>query len=219
MINQQTFKKQMEYWVNFSILKSKKHQKAASKNNIMSQSLGLPTVLITTITGTAVLSNSGNESSPTWSMVVGILNLIAGVLAAARNYMGFERKHSLHYDCYKKYGKFSRKVNGLKITTKKDNYRAIISELTIEFNNIADSEPLLPQNLMITMEDIENFKDNDCNNMSTICTIAVDDDDDINTDINNKTSLLNNQINSIIPPSPVSLETLQQLQQQPQQQQ
>ena len=211
MINQETFKKQMEYWVNFSILKSKKHQIAASKNNKLSQVLGLPTVLITTITGTAVLSNSGGESSTTWSMTIGILNILAGALSAARNYMGFERNHSLHHESYKKYAKFSRKVNGLKITTKKENYRNVISELTIEFNNIADSEPMLPQNLMITMEEIEAFKDNDCNNMSAICTIAVDDDDD--NPLNNVSNLLNNPLNA--------LQQLQQLQQviQPQTQQ
>lgn len=209
MINHETFKKQMEYWVNFSILKSKKHQIAASKNNLFSQVLGLPTVLITTITGTAVLSNSSGESSTTWSMTIGILNIVAGALSAARNYMGFERKHSLHHESYKKYAKFSRKVNGLKITTKKENYRSIISELTIEFNNIADSEPMLPQNLMITMEDIENFKDNDCNNMSAICTIAVDDDD--NTQLNDVSRFLSNNIPQNLQQNLLSSDVLQQL--------
>lgn len=178
MVSKAKFDTQMRYWSNFTALKGKRHQIAATKYSSLVQMFGLPTVVITTITGTAVLSSVGStagdeEQQRIQSYIVGVLNLIAGILAAVRNFLGLEKKQIAYQKCSKQYMKFSRKVNSLKLTTENDNKSRtkVITDLTMEFNTIADTEPSLPENLMIRLAEIQAYKNEDNDSVDQILNI------------------------------------------------
>ena len=69
--------------------------------------------------------------------------------------------------------KFSRKVNSLKLTTENDNKSRtkVITDLTMEFNTIADTEPSLPENLMIRLAEIQAYKNEDNDSVDQILNI------------------------------------------------
>jgi len=109
-------------------------------------------------------------------LVVGILNVGVGIMGLIKNFMKYEKKFNSHNDYYKKYKKLSRRLNTMKLMVLPKDYKNTIKELTTELNNLLDDEPSLPIKYMIKKTDVDKFDDDGNNNISHLCKVVTNED-------------------------------------------
>lgn len=87
------------------------HYNAASRYGALARFLGVPTVILSAATGTALFATlQKNESSTTLRLVLGFASLIAAVLAALQTFLGFSQRADKHRVAASAYGSIRREI-------------------------------------------------------------------------------------------------------------
>jgi len=99
-----------------------------SKLNYM---LGIPTFILSTVVGTAVFVSLDNQAIGSYKIAIGIISMLASVLAALHTFLGFSQRAEKHRLTATGYSSVRRELELIKTFPIKDN-----AELSKKFENI-----------------------------------------------------------------------------------
>ncbi len=76
--------------------------------------LGIPTIVLTTIVGTAVFISLGNQSVGNYKITIGMVSMLASVLAALHTFLGYAQRAEKHRLTATGYASIRRELELLK---------------------------------------------------------------------------------------------------------
>lgn len=87
------------------------HNSASKEWKKFSNRLGLPVILLSTITGVLNIGVSNQEENRTeWMYMLGSLNILTAMIASLKQYYNGDKKAQLHSDVAKQFGSFHRQM-------------------------------------------------------------------------------------------------------------
>lgn len=86
------------------------HQIKADRNRRYGIALGIPTVIISTIVGTAAFAAINDQSGDTMKFIVGIVSVLAAVLASIQTYLGYAQLAERHRVAGVRYAALRREI-------------------------------------------------------------------------------------------------------------
>ena len=144
-------------WLIRAKRKTHAHAKSASRAIKLHYLLGVPSVILSAITATAVFAEV--ESDPTSEykyIVVGII-VLAAILTSLQTFFKYSELTALHKATSATYSKIRRKaeialVEIAKQESNKERIDTLISEIEERFNDTTDIEPLIPNGIWAKVE-------------------------------------------------------------------
>jgi hypothetical protein len=84
---------------------------AGKRANTMHQTLGIPVVVLTAVVGTAIFATLGTSPSSKWIIGVGLLSLLATILAALQTFLGYSQRAERSRTAAVAYGQLKRDLD------------------------------------------------------------------------------------------------------------
>jgi hypothetical protein len=104
----QTLLKQWWYRANIN---QQAHYLAGLRFAWLNRFLGIPTVILTAIVGTAVFASlTEGQVSPEWQIAAGLLSILATVLAALQTFLGYSERAANHRRASAEFGAIRREI-------------------------------------------------------------------------------------------------------------
>jgi len=86
------------------------HQTKADSNRIWGISLGIPTVIISTVVGTAAFAAINDQSGDSAKIAVGVVSVVAAVMASIQTYLGYSQLAERHRVAAVRYAALRRDI-------------------------------------------------------------------------------------------------------------
>ena len=86
------------------------HFNAAGKWKTLSNSISLPIILLSTLTGVASFGSTNLGDQETWMYIIGSLNILTAFLASIKQFYNCDEKYQNHIDVGKQFGSFYRQM-------------------------------------------------------------------------------------------------------------
>ncbi len=103
-------KKVLEDWLIRATTAQFGHQRKADRNRLSSIALGIPTVIISTVVGTAAFAAINDQSGDGVKVAVGIVSVVAAVLASIQTYLGYTQLAERHRVAAVRYAALRRDI-------------------------------------------------------------------------------------------------------------
>jgi hypothetical protein len=141
------------------------HEKTNKKYYCLNLWFNIPSIIISTITGsgTFAVSNNNHTSTPVILIIIGFMNIFAAILTGIINYMNFGKKMEVHKNAAIEWNKFSRKIiiELDKIRSYRINVNKFILELNNEYDYLFEYYPSIPNDIIKWFHlSFNNFKSN-----------------------------------------------------------
>lgn len=130
------------------------HWEAAKAYKRYSRSLGLPVVVLTTATGTALFA-SLESSGGQWQILAGSLALTAAVLAAVQTFLNYSEQAAEHRAAAPRWGVLRRKAQLLLVSPPEsvEDLKSDLTNINNEWTEIEESVPGVPPKIYKESED------------------------------------------------------------------
>jgi Petal formation-expressed len=131
------------------------HSRAASLFNGRNVALGIPTVILTAITGTSIFATTA--ATPEWvSIATGIMSLTAAVLAALQTFLRYSELAEKHRAAAQSYGNLRRETEEVLAGLTSDPPVPLppdyLKSLRERWTAVDNAAPDLPQNVYDSVE-------------------------------------------------------------------
>lgn len=129
----------------------------------MNYILGIPTIILSTLVGTAVFLSLDNQSIGNYKVAIGIVSMLACVFSALQTFLGFSERAEKHRLTATGYANVRRELEMLKTFPIEDNMELSkkIETLKIEIDHLANSAQEVPRR--IWEKNIRELKNRDHN--------------------------------------------------------
>ena len=125
------------------------HYEAGTYFSRLNLLLGLPTIALSTVVGTAVFATLQKESSNEVRLALGLLSILAAILASLHTFLGFAQRAEKHRLTGSGYGAIRRTLELLKTMPPADEaaIKQAVESIKASMDNLAASAPELPTRL------------------------------------------------------------------------
>jgi hypothetical protein len=123
------------------------HYKAASRYGALARLLGVPGVVLSAATGTALFATlEKNDASPTLRLVLGLVSVLAATLAALQTFLGFGQRADKHRAAASAYGSIRREIEQYQALPPafRDGVEAAMERLRARLDEVSTSAPDVP---------------------------------------------------------------------------
>ena len=129
------------------------HDKAFNKYDRCNMCFSLPVIILSTLTGVANFAQSSFpvESRPTVSVIVGSLNIIAGLITTIAQFLKVAEKMEGHRAASVAYSKFSRNISvelSLPVKERLVNGTEFLSTQRSELDRLIEQSPNIPEDIV-----------------------------------------------------------------------
>jgi hypothetical protein len=109
--------------------------------------LGIPTIILTSLVGTAVFASLEREDIGNYKILIGLVSVMAAVLASLQTFLGFSERSEKHRRIAAGYAAVRRKLELLKTFTvpERDKLEQAFAAIKAEIDDLANSSPEVPQ--------------------------------------------------------------------------
>lgn len=125
--------------------KAHAHALAAARARALHNWIGIPSIVLSTLVGTAVFSEITRGSDGFAKWIVTILVLIAAGLSALQTFLRFAEHEVLHNDCRRQFSKLRRDIEIALLATNPEEQRSLMLRIQSQINEIA--EPHIPNSI------------------------------------------------------------------------
>lgn len=117
-----------------------------SKLNLM---LGVPTIFLTTIVGTAVFVSLGNHATGNYRITIGMVSLLASVFAALHTFLGYSQRSEKHKLTATGYAAVRRELEFMKTFPDQDSVELAkkLETIKLQMNHLAESAESVPNHI------------------------------------------------------------------------
>lgn len=133
-------------WRNGLRLEHMCHARSAADCRKKHQWLGVPAIVLTTISGSSGLVSLGDLLTPGLIFIAGLAGIGAGVLVALQTFFNFEHSANSHAQAAAEYGDLRRRVEVL-LARPDDRDVDEIEAIRTRWHELASSSPIVPQRL------------------------------------------------------------------------
>ncbi len=113
--------------------------------------LGIPTIILTTVVGTAVFASLENQAIGNYKIVIGLISILASVLAALQTFLGFPQRAEKHRLTASGYAAIRRELELLKTFPVEDagELAGKLESLKIQIDHLAESSQEVPRKIWL----------------------------------------------------------------------
>lgn len=154
-MKEQKFKKLLDIWHAHSLRKSHAHASLAAKSRLYRNIIGTPSVILSTIVGTAVFIElqEDTDSPDAVKIIIIAMVLTSASLTALQSFFNFGEREQLHKLAEKKYARTRRHISYLTYKPSDISDRDI-SEIEKMLNEANETEPSIPDTIWNKMLDL-----------------------------------------------------------------
>jgi len=111
--------------------------------------LGIPTIILTTAVGTAVFASLETSATGTQRIIVGLVSIIAAVLASLQTFLRFSERAENHRATGSGYGAVRRSLEFLKTfpPSNEETLKKAFEEIKIQMDELAREAPEVPSRI------------------------------------------------------------------------
>lgn len=108
--------------------------------------LGVPTIALTTMVGTAVFTSLDNQAIGNYKIIIGIISILASVLAALQTFLGYSQRAEKHRLTASGYAAIRRELELLKTSPIQDTGELTnkLESIKIHLDHLAESAQEVP---------------------------------------------------------------------------
>jgi hypothetical protein len=131
------------------------HYECGTRFSRFNYFLGIPTIVLSTAVGTAVFASVQKEAVSTEiKIVIGLVSILAAVLASLQTFLGFAQRADRHRIAGAGYGAVRRSLEVLKSFPPTDpaELKRIVGEIQKQMNSLAESAPEVPAALKMKID-------------------------------------------------------------------
>tara|TARA_R110002012_G_scaffold8861_2_gene40597 strand:- start:812 stop:1960 length:1149 start_codon:yes stop_codon:yes gene_type:complete len=144
------------------------HDKAFNKYDRCNMCFSLPVIILSTLTGVANFAQSSFpvESRPLVSVIVGSLNIIAGLITTIAQFLKVAEKMEGHRSASVSYSKFSRNISvelSLPVKERLVNGTDFLSTQRSELDRLIEQSPNIPSDIVNGFDKVFTKRDNSGN--------------------------------------------------------
>jgi multisubunit Na+/H+ antiporter MnhF subunit len=124
------------------------HYAAASRYAMLARLLGIPSVVLSAAAGTALFASLQKETASfDLRLVLGLVSVLAGVLAALQTFLGFGERADRHRTAASAYGAVRRDIEQHRALPPQtaESVEALLSRLRGRLDAIAEKAPDVPE--------------------------------------------------------------------------
>jgi hypothetical protein len=121
------------------------HYECGTRFSRLNYALGIPTIVLTAAVGTAVFASVDVAAAGSMRIVVGLVSIVAAVLASLHTFLGFDHRADRHRAAGAGYGGIRRSLEYLKTFPPADpeEFKRAVAEIK-EMDRLAESAPEVP---------------------------------------------------------------------------
>jgi hypothetical protein len=111
--------------------------------------LGLPTIILSSIVGTAVFASLDKQDIGNYKILVGMISIIAALLASLQTFLGFAERAEKHRVTSSGYAAVRRRIEMLKTFPPKEQepMERSLTDIKNEMDALANASPEVPQRI------------------------------------------------------------------------
>jgi hypothetical protein len=122
------------------------HYVCANHFSRLNYYFGIPTIVLTTVVGTAVFASLDRPDIADFKILIGLVSVLAAVLSSLQTFLGFQERSAKHRTTSAGYGSVRRRLELLK--TFPPDQRAQLEQIFVEIkkamDDLAQSSPEVP---------------------------------------------------------------------------
>jgi hypothetical protein len=148
-------------WFNRARESQRAHYACCARFRRFTYLLGIPTIILTTVVGMAILASVANDKvTDQMKIAIGLVSLAAAVLATLLTFLGFSQRIDRHRLAGAGYGAIGRSLEFLKTFSPADpsELKRTVAEIQKQLDDLAESSPEVPVRLKRKIG--EEFKSN-----------------------------------------------------------
>lgn len=109
--------------------------------------LGIPTIILGAIVGTAIFSSLDNQSVGDYTVLIGSVSILSSVLATLHTFLGFEQRAAKHKLTASGYSSIRRELELLKSFPIDDEEKlsSKLETVKVSLDHLADASPEVPK--------------------------------------------------------------------------
>jgi hypothetical protein len=143
----------LKKWADRSLCFKIMHERSYKKYWCLNAWFNIPVIIIATITGSgtfAVSNNNNYMNTPIILVIIGCINICAGILTAIINYMNIGRKMESHKIAGVEWNKFCRKIiiELDKPRPQRINVTKFIIQINNEYDHLFENYPSIPDDII-----------------------------------------------------------------------
>jgi hypothetical protein len=111
--------------------------------------LGIPTIALSSVVGTAVFASLDKQNIGNYKILVGMVSILAALLASLQTFLGFSERAEKHRVTSAGYAAVRRRIEMLKTfpPNEKEQMERALAEIKNEMDALADSSPEVPRRI------------------------------------------------------------------------
>ena len=137
-------------WFNRTRESQRAHYACCARFRRLNYILGIPTIILTTVVGMAIFAAVANDKvTDEMKIAVGLLSLVAAVLASLQTFLGFSHRIDQHRVAGAGYGSIGRSLEFLKTFSPSDpdELKRIVAQIQKQLDSLTESSPEVPARL------------------------------------------------------------------------
>lgn len=144
------------------------HYASASHFSWLNLILGIPTIIITTIVGTAVFASMDNQDIGEYKVLLGLISILASVLAALHTFLGYAQRSEKHRATGAIYGSIRRELELIKTCSiaDVDICSEKLGQVKSRMDTLAENSPEVPKKIWV--KEMKDLKGRDHNRIFNI---------------------------------------------------
>ncbi len=122
------------------------HYECGTRFSRLNYLLGIPTIILTAAVGTAVFASVDMAAAGKGRIVVGLVSILAAVLASLQTFLGFAQRADRHRTAGAGYGAIRRSLEYFKTFPPSDpsEFQRLVSDIKKQMDALAESAPEVP---------------------------------------------------------------------------
>lgn len=125
--------------------------------------LGIPTIVLSTIVGTAVFASLETSATGAQKILIGLVSIVAAVLASLQTFLRFSERAEAHRSAGSDYGAIRRSLEYIKTFPPSDDesLTQVFKEIKEQMDALAKDAPEIPSSMKKKLErDIKSVEHN-----------------------------------------------------------
>ncbi|MEI9897579.1 MAG: SLATT domain-containing protein [Chthoniobacter sp.] len=142
-------------WFRRVRMSQRAHYECATRCRRINYLLGIPSIILSTIAGTAVFSSLSQNSPATWTRIlVGLISVLAAVLASLQTFLGYSQIAEAHSIAGAEYGAARRDLELLKILPPSTlaEVKTKLEAIKADMDRLAKESPVVPADMKTKLD-------------------------------------------------------------------
>ena len=131
------------------------HAENAFKYAQRSKQIGIPTIVITAIVGSAVFGNLGTEGNVTLQITAGVLSLAATVLSSIQTFLDYDTVRNENKEAFDAYSGLLLKLETEISKSGEKPKEDFLEEFRQEWDLVKEKAPILPKSALRRLQTLE----------------------------------------------------------------